>query len=209
MSILAHGVFGTKKHENKEKTNRFIMMFILGIIALQATWPIFMPIISIEDIGIEKGILYGDEKDYRLVRESIVRVKPPLFPFSNSRDYVIAFDLREVIDNGNNRNLKITQCDDERIHIELGKVTGWSFDELTTKINYQSHVDFKLPIDGANISYLFEVFESSRRAERFPYYYSHDFSIENDRNAFPVDVRNLTFSIERNTNAWNSLKKWT
>jgi len=87
-------VFGVKKSNSEDIT--LLTAFVLGMIALQAAWPIFMPRISLEDTNQLSGVVYADKNQYQIVQEAVVKVKPPLFPFVMSRNYPIADNLTAV-----------------------------------------------------------------------------------------------------------------
>ncbi len=186
--------------------------FIFGMIALQAAWPIFMPRISVEDTNQLSGVVYTDKNQYQIVQEAVVKVNPPLFPLFKSRNYPIADNLTavykyhssnlDIIDSRNGRDIKIT----------LKRVTGWSFDELSGKIIYQSDKPFRYPqfirYDmNTNISDLIKV-PKIYDYELYPeYYLTTSIPIEN-KNDFPVELFDLTLSIQNNTPAWNDFKTW-
>lgn len=188
-------------------------MLVVGIISLQAAWPIFMPRISLENINQEKGIFDVDKGHPQMIREAIIRVKPPLFPISMTmnRSYPIANNLTTLYDEQSNPNLEIYDSQDGRsVNIRLNRVTGWSFDEITGKIFYKADKSFMLPqiirFGDKNISSIYKI-PKSQDYELYPYNYGYSFHIENQNN-FPIEIYNISFSIYNNTEAWINLKNW-
>ena len=195
---------------------------ILGILALQASWPIFMPRISFEDFSEGKGIIDGDKNEYQMIREATVRVKPPLFPlpFFMNRTYPVAENLKYIIDDDTSPNLRIINNNDgQNVRILLKRVTGWSFDEVAERVQYRSDKSFEIKINhynnNNNILKLDKTHNFEPSSEFFPYDYRDSaIPIENydihkgKTNNFPVEIYNYPFSIYKDTEAWNSLKVW-
>jgi len=195
------------------KGNRIdvLVALLIGILALQAAWPIFMPRISLEDINQEAGIINADKKQYQMVREAIVRVKPPLFPLIVNRGYPIANNLTKIYYDQTSPNLDISDSGDERnVNIKLNHVTGWSFDEISGRIKYWADKPFILPtiiqFGDKNIDSIYKI-PKSQDYELYPYNYGYSFPIENENN-FPLEIYDISFSINNNTEAWIDLKKW-
>ncbi len=193
-------------HRNDE-----LVAFFIGILALQAAWPIFMPRISLEDINQEVGIINADKKQYQMVREAIVKVKPPLFPIIVERDYPIANNLTRINYEHSSPNLDINIGHDERnINIKLNHVSGWSFDEISDRVKYLADKPFILPtiieFENKNINNIYRI-PKFQNYELYPYNYGYSFPIENQNN-FPLEIYDISFSIYNNTEAWINLKKW-
>jgi hypothetical protein len=106
-------VFVGVKIWNQESHRADILVALsIGILALQAAWPIFMPRISLEDINQEVGIINADKKEYQMVREAILRIKPPLFPLNTSNSYPIANNLAGINYDHSSPNLDISDNHD-------------------------------------------------------------------------------------------------
>ncbi len=206
-SILV--IYDEFKKKDKKDISLWIIGFVGAMIALQAAWPLFMPRISVEDISQDSGLFFGDITDgsqSQLVREAIIKVNPPLFPLFH-RSYPIDENFR-LLSTTRRLNLQIDKSDDERsVQVKLGPVTGWSFDEITGKITYRSNKDFNILINSQNISNIRDI-DGRRDKGLFPYDYKYESTMIENPNKFPVLLVNLTFLIEKNTSAWNSLKKW-
>lgn len=192
--------------ENKH-TVEILVALIIGVIALQASWPIFMPRISLEDVSQDFGYYNADKEEFRVSSEAILRVKPALYPlpFFIERNYPIARKLGNVIYDNSISYLDITRVDYENIRIKLNRVTGWSFDEVSTKIKYFSSRDLVINILPKNIT----IYESKNYYDRkFPIaYVSENISIHNPNN-FQVKVLNPIVSIYNTTDSWHYLKEW-
>ena len=190
---------------------------ILGILALQASWPIFMPRISFEDISEGKGIIDGDKNEYQMIREATVSVKPPLFPlpFFMNQTYPVAENLKYIIDDDTSPNLRIINNNDgQNVRIVLKRVTGWSFDEVVGRVQYRSDKRFGIDIPD-KISKVRKTTNFDTSPEFLPYDYRADsLNIDNydiskgEFNDFLVQIYNYPFSIYKDTEVWNLLKIW-
>ncbi len=181
---------------------------VIGILALQAAWPIFMPRISLENLNQETGIIEAD-KPSQIFQEAIVKVKPPLFPFIMERNYPIANHLTQIYYDYSSPNLNISDNFDGRnINIKLNHVTGWSFDEISGRIKYAADqpLPYSIPSGDKNISRIYTI-PKFQKYELFPYDYGYSSPIPNPNN-FPILGYNISFLIYNNTEAWIDLKKW-
>lgn len=183
-----------------------IVTIIIGLITLQAAWPIVAPRISLEDINQEKGILIADKNLPLMVREANIHVKPPLIPlpFLVNKTYPIANNLISVAYDDSSPNLQIGKADTKNVYISLKRVTGWSFDEIAGKIKYTAEKPFDIKIQDLID---FHKTNNLEGYELYPYDYRDSMLIEN-HNTFPVEIQNLPFRIEKDTPTWNGLKNW-
>lgn len=181
---------------------------IIGLIAIQAGWPLFMPKISIENYDITYGIYLQSTNEKLLGQYAKIKVSPPLIPFFMQPEYPIAYNLYTVEEREKTPVMDIIKASDRNIKIKLNSITGWEWNEISERIYYMSYQPFDVDISHVDVDDVYAYKNLDHQfSEAFPYDYRFYISIRN-MNKFPLKIRDLTLYIENNTSAWNKLKDW-